>query len=146
MRVLEQKLLIVLIFLPTDVARVIVAQQDIPIISGFVEPADLPGPSVDDLRSLRPPAVSIGAGIERIVKDLHGAVVSGRLPDELVHIDIAENDRHFEAGRAKPQKDLPCAAQLAEFGEDQIDRLRDMLVGIKLDFSSLAPTEARVEA
>ncbi len=69
-------------------------------------------------------------------------VIGGRLPDQLVDVDVAQDDRHLDAGRPQPQEHLPCAAQFAELGEHQADRLGDMLVGIDLDLARLAPAEA----
>jgi hypothetical protein len=66
--VLEQRLLVVFIILPADVAGVVVPQQDVPLLARFAEAAYLAGAPVDDLRSLGPPAERIGAGIQRVVQ------------------------------------------------------------------------------
>jgi hypothetical protein len=102
MRVLKQELLIVLIFLPADVARMIVAQQDIPFISGLREAASLARAPIDNSCSLCSPAKGISARIQWIVKDLHDAVIGRRLPDELADVDIAQDDGHFDVGRPQP--------------------------------------------
>src|SRR5262245_30657934 len=98
MRVLKQELLVVLILLPADVARMIVAQQDIPFASGFCETAGLASTPIDNACSLRPPAKGIGTRIQWIVKDLHDAVIGGCLPDELTDIDVAQDDGHLDIG------------------------------------------------
>src|SRR5262245_42691742 len=102
MRVLKQELLVVLILLPADVARMIVAQQDIPFVSGLREAAGLASAPIDNSCSLCPPAKGISASIQRIVKDLHNAVIGGRLPDELADVDIAQDNGHFDVGRPQP--------------------------------------------
>ena len=119
-----------------------VAQQHVPVLSRLRDAAGLAGATALDLRPLAFPAEGIGASIERIVQDLHDAVIRGRFPDQLLDVDVAQDDGHLQAGLAQPQEDLPRAAQLAELGEDQTDRLDDMLVGIDLDLSRLAPAEA----
>src|SRR5690242_5625033 len=58
-RVLEQKPLIVLVVLPADVARMVVPQQDVPLLSRLLEAADLTRPAVDN-------ACSLGLSAERI--------------------------------------------------------------------------------
>lgn len=98
MGVLEQKALVVFVVLPADVAGMIVAQQDVPLFAGLVDPADLAGPSVNDPRSLALSAERVGAGVQRIVQDLHDAVIGWRLPDELADIDVAQDDGHLDVG------------------------------------------------
>jgi hypothetical protein len=141
-RVLEQKFLVILVFLPTDVPGMIVAQQDVPLGSGLAQPADLASAPINDPGSLRRPAEGISSSIKRIVQDLHDAVISGRLPDELVDIDIAQDDGHLDGGRAQPQKDLPRAAQFAEPGKDEPDRFGHVLVRSDRDLARLGPAQA----
>jgi hypothetical protein len=102
MCVLKQERLIVLILLPADVARMIVAQQDIPFVSGLREAAGLASVSIGNSCSLCPPAKGISAGIQRIVKDLHDAVIGRRLPDELTDVDVPQDDGHLDVGRPQP--------------------------------------------
>jgi hypothetical protein len=142
-RVLEQKPLIVFIVLPADVTGMVVAQQDVPLLSRLVEPADLTGPSVDNARSLGPSAKRIGPGIERVMQDLHDAVVGRRLPDQLVDVDVAQNDGHLEIGRSQPQEHLPRAAQLTELGKDEPHHFDYMFVRIGLDLAGFVPAKPR---
>lgn len=99
MRVLvKQRLLVVFIILPADVAGVVVPQQDVPLLARFSEAAYLAGAPVDDLRSLGPPAERIGAGIQRVVQNLNHAVIGRCLPDDLADINVAQNDGHLDVG------------------------------------------------
>src|ERR1700675_4964436 len=112
MGVLKKQILILLIVLPTDIAGVIVAQQNVPLFARFVEPADLARPSVDNACSMSSPPECVGSSIQRIVQNLHNAVIGWRLPDELVDINVAHDDGHLDFGRPHPKKELTCAAQL----------------------------------
>src|SRR5580700_3062850 len=85
--VLEQELLVLLIVLPADITRMAVAQQNVPFVSGLVEPADLAGAPIDHPRSLGSPTEGVSSSVERIVQDLHDAVIGRRLPDQLADLD-----------------------------------------------------------
>src|SRR6266436_5994388 len=143
MSVFEKQLLIVFIILPTDIAAMIVAQQNVPLFAGFVEPADLARPSIDNPRSLSSPPERVGSSIQWIVQNLHNAVIGWRLPDQLVDINIAQDDGHLDFGRPHPKKDLTCAAQLRELGEDEPNRGDHMFVWVDFDLARLAPAQAR---
>lgn len=143
MSVFEKQLLIVFIILPTDIARMIVAQQNVPLFAGFVEPADLARPSIDNPRSLSSPPERVGSSIQWIVQNLHNAVIGWRLPDELIDINVAQYDGHFDVGQPQPKKDLTRAAQLGELGEDEPYRGDHMFVWVDFDLARLAPAEAR---
>lgn len=137
--VLEEQLLVVLVLLPADVGGVVVAQQHVPLLLRLVEPADLASTAVDDPRPLPLAAEGVGPGIERVVQDLHDAVVGRRLPREFADVDVAQNERHLDVHRAQPQEDLARAAQLAELGEHEADGLDYVLVRVHLDPACLAP-------
>src|ERR1700687_1687753 len=143
MSVLKKQLLILLIVLPTDIAGMIVAQQNVPLFARFVEPAELSRPPINNPRSLSSPPECVGSSIQRIVQNLHNTVIGWRLPDEFVDINVAQDDRHLDFGRPHPKKDLTCAAQLGELGEDEPNRGDHMFVWVDFDLARLTPAEAR---
>jgi hypothetical protein len=96
MCVLKQELLVVLKLLPADVVGMIVAQQDVPFLPGLREAADLASAAFDKVCSLRSPAKCAGAGVQRVVKDLHDVVIGGRLPDDFADINVAQDNRHLD--------------------------------------------------
>src|SRR5690606_35822321 len=104
----------VFIFLPTDIAGMIVAQENIPFLPRLFEPADLAGATVHDSYLLSDSAKRIGASIERIVQNLHHRVIGRRLPAKPVDLNIPQDHGHFDVGGAQPKKNLPGAAELAE--------------------------------
>jgi hypothetical protein len=77
------------------------------------------------------------------VKNLHNAVIGGRLPDEFTDVDIAQDDGHLDVGRPQPEEDLPRATQLAELREHQTDGAGYVLVRINLDLATFVPAKAR---
>ena len=131
-----------LVFSPRDVAGVVVAQQDRPLLFRLPDAVDLVGASVDDPRALGPPAERIGSRVQRVVQDLHDGVVDGRLPDDLGDVDVPPDDGHLDLRSPEPEEDLPRAAEFAEFGEHHADGFLHVLVGIGLDLARLAPAEA----
>jgi hypothetical protein len=143
MGIFQQQLLIVLIFLPADVAGMIVAQKDVPFLTRLPEPADLAGPAVHDTRFLGDSAKRVGASIKRVVQDLHHRVIGRRFPDQLVDFDVAQDHRHLNVGCAQPQKDLSGTAQLAELGKHEPNQPRDVFIGINLDLADFTPAKAR---
>src|ERR1700730_13786433 len=143
MSVLEKQLLIVFIILPTDIAGVIFAEQNVPLFARFVEPADLARPPINNPRSLSSPPERVGSSIQRIVQNLHNAVIGWCLPDELVDINVAQDDGHLDVDRPQPKKDLTRAAQLGELGKDEPNRGDHMFVWVDFNLARLAPAEAR---
>ena len=117
----------------------VVAQQHAPFLPGLGQPVDLAGATIRDLGALRSPAEGVGTSVERIMEDLHDAVVRRRLPGELADVDVAQHHRHLDVRRAQPQEHLTGAPELPELGEHQPNRPGDMLVGIDLDLAGLAP-------
>ena len=139
--VLQEEFLVRLVFAPTNIAGVMVAQEDRPFLFGLPNAADLVGASVDDLRSLRRPAEGICARVKRVVQDLHDGVIGWRLPDNLVNADVPAHDGHLDLGRTEPKENLTGAAEFAELREHHAHRFLHMFVGINLDPAGLAPTE-----
>jgi hypothetical protein len=139
MGVFEQQALVFLKVLPADVARMMIVDERRPFLSGLLVTTDLARPPVDYLGALAHPAEGIGASVERIMQDLHHAVISRRFPLHFADIDVAAHHGHLDRGRSKPEEHLARAAEFAELGEHQKDRFLDMLVGIQLDRSRLAP-------
>ncbi len=121
----------------------IVTQQHAPFIPGLAQPVSLASPTIDDQCSLCSSSEGIGARVERIVKDLHDAMIGWCFPDEFADVDIAQDDGHLDIRRPQPQKDLATTPQLPEFGKDEPDRLSHMFVRINLDFARLTPAETR---
>jgi len=98
---------------------------------------------LDDPRPITTPAEGVSAGVDGVVQHLHDAVVGRLAPFDPAHRTVPADHRQLQFGVAQPQKDLPRAAELAELGEDEPDRLLHALVGIALDPIVLAPDEAR---
>src|SRR5580704_11581706 len=130
MSVLEKQLLVVFIILPTDIAGMIVAQQNVPLFARFVEPAELSRPPINNPCSLSSPPECLSSSIQRIMQNLHNAVIRWRLPDELVDINVAQDDTHLYLGGPHPGKDLTRAAQLGELREDESNRGDNMFVWV----------------
>src|ERR1700747_13733 len=126
LRVFQQQRLIVFILLPTDIAGMIVAQENIPFLPRLFEPANLAGATVHDPCLLSDSAKRIGASIERMVQYLHHRVIGRRLPAELVDLNVPQDHRHLNVRSAQPKKDLPGAAELAELREDESNHSRHM--------------------
>src|SRR6185312_13904463 len=141
-RVFQQQLLIGFVLLPADIAGMIVAQENIPFLPWFFEPADLAGATVHDPCLLSDSAKRIGASIERIVQNLHHRVIGRRLPAELVDLNVPQDHRYLNVGSAQPKKGLPGAAELAELREDESNHSRHMFVGIDFDLAEFIPAKS----
>ena len=135
----SKRFLVRLVVPPRNVAGVMVAQQDRPLLRRSLDAVDLVGAPVDDPRPLRCPAECVGSRVQRVVQDLHDGMVDRRLPDDLGDVDVPPDDGHFDLRRAEPEEDLPCAAEFAELREHHTDGFLHMLVGIDLDLARLAP-------
>jgi hypothetical protein len=121
----------------------VVADEHVPRGHRLGVPGGLHGAAVDDARPLAAAAECIGASVERVVQQLHDAVV-GRLPPlDPADDAVAPDDGQLQGGVAKPQEDLPCAAELLELGEHELDGTLDPFVRIELDAPVLAPGQAR---
>ena len=77
-----QRSQVVLILLPTDVPRMGVGDQGVPIFLRHRPDPGLPIGSLEDLHSTK----DEGAGITRITQDLKGPAVAGRPPSQLAFV------------------------------------------------------------
>ena len=73
----------VLELLPTDVARMVAANQDTPFCSRLVVPMALPGAPAHDRGALRRPAEDISPSVYRMPQNIQYGVVGGSLPFDL---------------------------------------------------------------
>jgi hypothetical protein len=101
---------------------------------------------LDDARALRCAAEDIGAGIDRMPEDLEYRVVGRWPPLDLARATvIAPCDRQLQRLILRPKQDLPSAAELLEFLEQEPDDPADALVWVHLDLPDLVPAIARRE-
>ena len=141
--VLQEHPLVLFEPLPVDVALMMIADQDVPLGHRLGVPGGLHRAAVDDAGPFAFAAESIGAGIERIVQDLHHAVVGRSSPLDPKNDAIAPDHRQLQGGVADPKEDLPRAAKLLELGEHQADDLLDPLVRVEFNPVVLAPDQTR---
>ena len=129
--------------LPTDVAGMIVAQQDVPFVLGLCEAADLVSAPVDNACSLRPPAKRVCSGVQRIVKNLHDAVIGGRLPDKFANVNVAQDNGHLDAADRSHKNTCRALPNSRNFRKPPGScRPLYMLVGIDLDLACFTPAQA----
>jgi hypothetical protein len=91
----------------------------------------LAGTSVDDLGALLAFAVGVDARIERVLEHGDDIAVADRCPLKADQLLAVGRPREVDSLGEHRQQNLPCAAQLAEAGEDQPDHLLDPQVGIE---------------
>ncbi len=72
-------------FLPVDVALVMILQQDLAVPKGTIVPVGLTRPAINDLSSIDAFAVSVGAGIERVLQHGDDIAVADWRPVERRH-------------------------------------------------------------
>ena len=120
-----------------------VADQDVPLGHCLGVPGGLHRAAVDDARPFALAAEGVGAGVERVVQDLHHAVVGGCPPLDPTNDAVAPDHGQLKGGVADPKEDLPGTAELLELGKDEPDHLLNPLVRIELDPVVLAPDQTR---
>jgi len=128
---------------PVDVALVVVADQNVPVgyrpvVAGGFHRATVhqPGPPLGS-------AEGVGAGVDRVVQDLHDAVTGRRAPLDPSNRAVAPDHGQLQLCHTRPEEDLARAAEFPELLEHQPDRRLHPLVGIDLDPVVLAPAIAR---
>src|SRR4051812_12558537 len=138
MSVFRDQLLVRLVLFPADIAGVVIAYQDVPgghrlrVAGGFA------GASVDNARALGRTTEDIGAGIDRVTKDLQHRVVGRRPPLDFAHAAVvASGDRQLQRLILGPEQYLSGASELLEFIEHQADDAADALIRIDLDLADL---------
>lgn len=135
MSIFEQEALIFLEVLPTDVAWMMIVDERRPFFSRLLVATDLERPSIAHVGALAHPPEPIGTGVERIVKDLHHAMIGGRYPLHFADVADSAHHRHLDAGYPKPEEHLARAAKLSELGRHESYCFLDMLVNSALNSS-----------
>ena len=108
MGILRDQLLVLLVLFPADIAKVVIAQQDVPSGHRLRMASGLAGAPFDDARALRCSAEDIGAGIDRMPQDLQYRVIGRRPPFDLAHAAvITPGDRQLQRLILGPEQDLP---------------------------------------
>jgi hypothetical protein len=126
---------------PIDVALMMVADEDVPLGHRLAVPGRLHGAAIDDTRPCAATAEGVGASVERVAQHLHDAVVGRPAPLDPADDTVAPDHGQRQGGVAKPQEDLPRAAELPKLAEHEPDRFLDPFVGIELDPRVLAPDQ-----
>ena len=86
-----------------------------------------------DSRLAGRPAVRVGAGVDRVLKDVVDRVVHRRLPLQTPAFRSMVDGGQRDPLLPEPEMDLPHALQLSELPEDQGERLAHAKVRILLD-------------
>jgi hypothetical protein len=84
-RIGGELLLIAFEFLPVDIALVMILQQDLAVPERTIVPVGLARPAINDLGSIDGFAVSIGAGIERVLQHRDDIAIADWRPVERRH-------------------------------------------------------------
>src|SRR4051794_24175764 len=114
MRVLPQECLVLLELGPGQVALVVVADQHGPVSPLATMAARLARSTLDHAGAVAPTPEGIGAGVDRVLHDLHDAVVGRRPPGDAAEGEVASHDGQLHPDLARPEEDLARAAQLSE--------------------------------
>ena len=125
------------VFIPVDVTRMMVGDQNLPTRRPkTLLPDNPPAALQPNQRACASPDVS--AGVNRVGQK--APETSPRQPPTDLAVRIARlTSRKFDALLAHPQNDLAGAAEFAELGEYQADRLPHTRIGI--DFQAVAGGE-----
>jgi hypothetical protein len=133
LRVVGEKLLVVFVRVPGNIALVMIAQQDKPVRAPPMMPATLVRGPIDDARAGLGPAKGVGPSVDRVLQEVQDRVVVGLPPDHPVAPDrIARDAGQRDLFLVQPQQHLAGAAELGEFLKDQAERPLDPLVRVLL--------------
>src|SRR5712692_1775778 len=121
----------VFVRVPGNIALVMIAQQDQPLLPRAVmAPRDVRS-ARDHVRARLGSAKSVRAGVEGILQEVQDRIVVGQAPRQPVAPDrIAREHRQRDLLLVHPEQDLPGAAERGEFLKDQPQRGLYALVGM----------------
>lgn len=134
--------LIALVFLPVNVAFVVVPDHHLPGSDWLAVPITAARPPVDDGRSLLALSIDIDTGIEGVLEDRDHIAVADRHPGEAGHATLIGWSREVNLIGCHRQQHLPRAAKVAEAGKDGPDHFLQTQVRIKSESGFAMPDVA----
>ena len=132
--VLMQGFLIRQVAIPGDVGRQAIVLQDLPLFHRDPVAGDgaFPGRRPDAL--VRPAAIGVGPGIDRMSQDLEDGQQDRSSPLQVAAIGpVVRAKAELDVVADQVMEDPPGGADLVVLVEDQADDLADLLVGVHLD-------------
>src|SRR6266436_5849027 len=132
-RIIGNHALVPLALLPSDVALVLIFEQNIPFGHWATHPTPHALAAFLDAHLARRPPEGIGAGMDRVGQNVVHGVVCRQSPDDAALLGIAGFDGQYDAFVTQPDMHLTSALELGEFGEDELQCVLDPLVRVLLD-------------
>src|ERR1051326_5678017 len=146
MSILGNTLLIRVKLFPSKLSRVVISNQDRPLIPRLPMAICPMGPAQRNFRAGLGSSEGIGAGIHGIGQDRQDSMVKGRLPIYVAILIAITNRRQCDSFLAEPEQRLPCASTLLELLEHQTNGILYPQVGIEFDGAVQSPAEAHRQA
>src|SRR5260370_16079812 len=125
--------LIVLENFPRDVALVMIADQNAPLVTIVLTRADDPLAALLQCDLRHRTAKNIGARVDGIAQYIEHSVVDGQLPLDRTALCAVERMRYADGLLAMPHQYLANAAVLCKFPKDQLDRLTHPKIGVLVE-------------
>ncbi len=141
-RIRLEDLLIPNVLVPADVTRVVIQDQDLPVLQGHLSLIGFSCLPIFDHCGRRTTTVRERSGVEWILQDLQDSPVHGKTPEDLLAGSRRSRPRQWHLFLLVPEQHLASASQLAELAKHPANRVLDLAVGYQLDLVSSGTNEA----